>query len=248
MLSIQELLPHVEILESDERFAVTPDPRPFSVVAVGSLSHDAECRRIASARLIRVAWVSMTCAERSQALFGSEPILVGPGEDLEEARQAFGVERAGELLEAHPAGTVALIEGPLPSLNAASETLTNVLLEALNRARASGSTLLGYVPHPCPALFDGWLRSGERTPWIRSNALQFCYVNVSETVLRLEAYEIAPEQHDRVAAIAVAQIRRGFPSVAQEDEPPLALRDEAPPSPQDAGSAEDPVPARAKAL
>jgi hypothetical protein len=223
MLSIQELLPHIEILESDERLAVTPDPRPFSVVAVGSASHDAEDRRIASARLIRVAWASMTCAERSQAVLGSESILVGPGEDLEEARLAFGVERAGELLEAHPAGTVALIEGPLPSLDAASETLTNVLLEALNRAKASGSTLLGYVSHPCPALFEGWIRSGERTPWIRSNALQFCYVNVSGTILRLEAYEIAPEQHDRVVAIAVAQIQKGFPGVARGAEAPAEL-------------------------
>lgn len=209
MLSIQELLPHIELLESGDRLIVPPAPRPYSVVSVGAAGTEADPRRSAHARVIRVAWVSMTCSERSQVVCGSEAILVGPGEDLEAARMAFSMERAGELLEAHPPGTVALLGGPMPALDAASDELANSLLEALGRARAAGATLVGYVPHPCPGLFEGWLKPGERSPWIRSTELLFCYVNVGEAVLRLEAYEISPEQHDRVAAIAVAQFHAG---------------------------------------
>jgi hypothetical protein len=223
MLSIQELLPHIELLESGDRLDVESAPRPYSVVVVGAVSQSKDPRRSSSARLIRVGWVSMTCTERSQALFGSESILVGPGEDLEAARTAFCVERAGELLEAHPVGTVALLGGPLPSLDAASDDLLNVLLEALSRARASGATVVGYVPHPCPGLFEGWLRPGERSPWIRTTSQYFCYVHVGETVLRLEAYEIAPEQHDRVVAIAVAQLYKEFPQSSRRDVAPSIL-------------------------
>lgn len=216
MMSIQELLPHIELMESGDRLLVPPAPRPYSVVAVGAASGDTEHRRSACARLIRVGWVSMTCAERSQAVFGSEPILVGPGEDLDAARMAFSMERAGELLEAHPVGTVALIAGPMPSIAAASDDLVNVLLEALARTRAAGSTLVGYVPHPCPELFEGWLNPGERTPWSRASDMRFCYVNVAGTVLRLETYEIAPEEHDRVVAITVAQFQAGFPKAFRD--------------------------------
>ncbi len=223
MLSIQELLPHIELLESGERRDVLPAPRPYSVVVVGAVSHAEDPRRSASARLIRVGWVSMTCSERSQAVFGSESILVGPGEDLEAARMAFSVERAGELLEAHPAGTVALLGGPLPCLDAASEELLNVQLQALSRARASGGTLVGYLPHPCPGLFEGLLQPGERSPWIRTESQHFCYVHVGEAVLRLEAYEIAPDQHDRVVAIAVAQLCKDLPREARRGDVPTEL-------------------------
>lgn len=222
MMSIQELLPHIELMESGDRLMVPPAPRPYSVVAVGTASGDTEQRRSACARLIRVGWVSMTCAERTQAVFGSEPILVGPGEDLDGARLAFSMERAGELLEAHPPGTVGLIAGPMPTLASASDDLVNVLLEALARARAAGATLVGYVPHPCPGLFEGWLDPGERTPWSRASDMRFCYVNVGHAVLRLETYEIAPEQHDRVVAIAVAQLQAGFPRAFREAERPQA--------------------------
>ena len=211
MMSLQELLPHIEVLESGERLSVEPAPRPYSVVAVGSATRAPDARQSALARLIRVGWVSMTCSERTQAVFGSEPILVGPGEDVEMACMAFSLERAGELLEAHPPGTVAMLSGPLPCLNAASEDLANVLLQALCRARSSGGTLLGVVPHPCPELFTGWLAPGERSPWSRAESRMFCYVNVEGTVLRLETYELEAVQHDRVVAIATTQYLRGFP-------------------------------------
>ncbi|MNK58829.1 hypothetical protein D3C87_779250 [compost metagenome] len=215
MLSIQELLPHIELLESGDRLIVPPVPRPYSVVSVGADSGVANPRRSAHARLIRVAWVSMTCSEHSQVVCGSEAILVGPGEDREAARMAFSMERAGELLEAHPPGTVALLGGPMPAIDAASDELANLLLEALGRARAAGATIVGYVPHPCPSLFEGWLRPGERSPWSRNSELLFCYVNVGEAVLRLEAYEIPPDQHDQVVAIAVAQFHAGFPRISR---------------------------------
>lgn len=223
MLSIQELLPHIELLEPGDRLIVPPPPCPYSVVAVGGTFADADERRTASARLIRVAWVSLTCSERSQAVFGSEPILVGPGEDLDAARLAFSMERAGELLEAHPPGTVGLLAGPMPAIDAASDELANALLEALARTRAAGGTLVGYVPHPCPGIFEGWLKPGERSPWSRASTLSFCYVHVGEAVLRLEAYEIAPEQHERVAAIAVAQYHAGFPHASRDAQASAAL-------------------------
>ncbi len=211
MISIQELLPHIELLESDERLAVGSPTRPFSVVAVGAFLREEDARCIPFARLFRVAWISMTCAERTQAVFGSETIIVGPGEDLQTAQVAFSLARAGELVEAHPPGTLALIAGPLTPLDAASDEFANVLLEALGRARSAGSTLLGYFPHPSPALFEGWLNQGERSPWSRSGGLFWCYVNVGDAIIRLEAYEIAPGQHDRVAAIAVAHLQKAFP-------------------------------------
>jgi hypothetical protein len=211
MMSIQELLPHIELLESEERLQVGAPPEAYSLVAVGALDHDPDRRWSPFARLIRVAWVSTSRAERSKVVFGSEPILVAPGEDREAARMAFSIQRAGELAEAHPPGTVALLGGPLPSLDAASDTMINLLLEALGRARSAGATLMAYVPHPCPSLFEGWLRPGERTPWTRSSGLFWCYAHVGATVLRLEAYEIAPDQHDRAVAIALAHCRNGLP-------------------------------------
>ena len=222
MMSLQELLPHIEVLELGERLSVEPAPRPYSVVAVGTASHELGARRLASARLLRVGWVSMTVTDRSHAVFGCEPILVGPGEDVEAACMAFGLERAGELLEAHPSGTVAMLGGPLPCLDAASEELANVLLQALCRARSAGGMLLGYVPHPCPELFAGWLAPGERSPWSRAESRMFCYVNVEGTVLRLEAYELMPDQHDRVVAIATTQFQRGIPLLAGREAEPLA--------------------------
>lgn len=223
MLSIQELLPHIELLESDERLAVMPAPRPYSVVAVGSVEHEDDRRWSPAARLVRLAWVSMTCAQETHVVFGSESILVGPGEDLEASRLIFSMARAGELLEAHPAGTVGLLGGALPPLEGVSDEFANGLLEALGRARASEATLMGYVPHPCPSLFKGWLPPGERTPWSRSSGLLWCYVNVEDAILRLEAYEIAPGHEDRAVAIAVSQFRKGFPKVPLGVDAPSVL-------------------------
>lgn len=210
MLSLQELLPHLEILESGERLRVPAAPRPYSIVTVGADADTPEARWLAAARLFSVAWESQTFSERPQVLFGSETILVGPGEDLEAARLAFSLARAGELLEAHPPGSVALVHGALPSLDAASDEIANRLLEALSRARAAGSCLVGHVPHPSPALFDGWLRPGERSPWCRVSGLHWCYVRMPHQVTRLEAYAIDPADHDRVAAICAEYLQKPF--------------------------------------
>lgn len=223
MMSLHELLPHIELLESDERMPVAALPEAYSLVAVGALDHEPDRRWSPHARLIRVAWVSTTRSERSRVVFGSEPIVVGPGEDLESARMAFSVQRSGELAEAHPAGTVVLMAGPLPALE--GDAMTNHVLEALGRLRASQATLLAYVPHPSPTLFEGWLRPGERTPWSRSSGLTWCYAHAGRMVLRLEAYELDPAQQDRCVAIALAHCRNGLPHLPRWAEaiPELAM-------------------------
>lgn len=210
MLSLQELLPHIELLESGERLPIGGVPIPYSVALVSAETSDREPRRSASARLIRVGWVTRTVADRMVTVYGSEAILVGPGEDVEVAGMAFCLERAGELLEAHPPGAVAIVSGELPCLNGASEELANSLLVAIGRSRACGGMLLGVVPHPCPELFQEWLTPGERSPWSRVDSRMFCYANVDGRVLRLEAYDLDPRQQDRVVAIATTPFQAGF--------------------------------------
>ncbi|MNT87899.1 hypothetical protein D3C72_2283770 [compost metagenome] len=70
---------------------------------------------------------------------------------------------------------------------------------------------MGIVEHPCPELFAGWIRPGERSAWSRASNRLFCYANADGAILRLEAYEIPPGQHDRVVSISVAQFKRGYP-------------------------------------
>lgn len=219
MIVIQELLPALS--DPQERLRVPSPQAPYSVVTAGVVPREDDARWSPHARLLRLAWAAVTRtpgtgtaltrtpgtrSERVHTVLGCESILVGPGEDREEARLRFSLERAGELLEAHPPGSLGLVEGPLPRLEASSEHLVNAAREALGRARASGSTLLGFVRQPVPSMLEAWLAPGERTPWFRSSTLSHCLVHGGSAVFRLETHEIDPDPDDRAVALALAHL------------------------------------------